>query len=600
MQYKKFIIKNYKGIQDLTIDLSKRPNCKIYTFVGLNESGKTTILEAINVVNKGFSTSEAHRLIPKQFKANFTGEVSVEAWVEVDEEDNIRIEKFLIDRGYVDYKHISSFSIQATCSFVSSKYQKSISYWDVSFDVRKKRSKKSIVLGSKDQIWQDIVSYIRKNLMPRILYYENFLFSFPERIYLTGSLSEDFSNVQYKDIIEDILQEVVPGGTIKTSLVDNYLSKDSASRDVFEARLEILQEKISKEVFSSWGRLFNSKTRKPAVILRFGMEKNESVYLELRIKENSEFFYISERSLGFRWFFSFLFFTLFRKNRKTDLGETLFLLDEPASNLHSAAQQRLLETFERFVEDKAKPLKLLYTTHSHHMINPKWLEGAFVVKNDAIDYSDTFEMGPAANIQAFPYRQFVAQNPSQQDYYQPVLDALDYRPGLLEKVPNIIITEGKNDYYTLRYINEVVLENKYLLENLFPGTGCTKNIPIVQLYLAWNKNFLILLDSDNAGISAKKQYVESLGPVVASKIKTYKDFSPEIGDFSMEGIFNEQEKILLTRLFNSNGTRYKKSEFNTAVQEAFINKKKIELSNETLEKFDKLLAGLSLFWAQNS
>ena len=73
--------------------------------------------------------------------------------------------------------------------------------------------------------------------------------------------------------------------------------------------------------------------------------KEQNFYVEIRIEENSDSFYISERSVGFRWFFSFLFFILFRKNRKTDLGETLFLLDEPASNLHSTAQKKLLETF---------------------------------------------------------------------------------------------------------------------------------------------------------------------------------------------------------------------------------------------------------------
>ncbi|MBP3303127.1 MAG: AAA family ATPase [Opitutales bacterium] len=598
MKYKKFVIKNYKGIQDLTIDLSKRPNCKIYTFIGLNESGKTTILEAINVVNKGFPKAEVHRLIPKQSKANFTGKVSVEAWVEVDVEDNVRIAQFLRERGFVRYKQISSFSIRTTCSFEGSKHQKNISYWGFSPEMRKKGAKKSRVFGHEEQIWQDLVTYIQENLMPRILYYENFLFSFPERIYLTGDSSEEPANVQYRDVVEDILQEIIPNGTIKTSLVDNYLSKDSASRDIFESRVEILQTRISNEVFSSWGRLFNSTSRKPSVVLRFGVEEGESVYLELRIKENSEFFYISERSLGFRWFFSFLFFTLFRKNRKTDLGETLFLLDEPASNLHSTAQQRLLETFERFVEEESKPLKLLYTTHSHHMINPKWLEGAFVVKNDAIDYSDTFDVKSVVNIQAFPYRQFVAQNPNQQDYYQPALDALDYQPGLLEKVPSVIMTEGKNDYYTLRYINEVIKGNKYEIRNLLPGSGCAKNIPVIQLYLAWNKDFLILLDSDKAGKIAKQQYVDSLGPIITSKIKTYDEFVSEIGTSSMEEIFNESERLLVTRLFNPSATKYKKSEFNTAIQEAFINKRKIEFSDETLQKFDNLLAGLSLFWAQ--
>ena len=595
MKYSKFIINNFKGINDLTIDLSKQPNSHIYTFIGLNESGKTTILEAINIINAGYVKDQAHRLIPKHLKANFTDKVSVKAVVEVDEEDNLRIEAKFKEYGYSSYQHITNFSINATCSFENSKAKDIVSYWDFSPVLRKPKSKKDIVLAATTQDWQNMVKYIRENLMPRIVYYENFLFEFPERIYLTGERS---NNNAYKDIIEDIIQEIIPNGSIQESLVDNYISNDSGSQDIFDAIKSKLQDRIGREVFSSWGQLFNSSDMKASIEMRFGMEpinNGQDFYVEIKIKENTDLFYISERSLGFQWFFSFLFFIQFRKNRKTDLGETLFLLDEPASNLHSTAQKKLLETFERLVDDKDKPLKLLYTTHSHYMINPRWLEGAFVVKNEAIDYQDPFGSSAITDIKAIPYKSFVAQCPNQQDYYQPVLDALDYQPGLLEKVPNIIVTEGKNDFYTLCYINEVVLRKKYKRINLMPGLGCSKNIPVIQLYMAWNKNFLILLDGDKAGIKSKTEYIKQFGESIKERIKVYKDFVPEIGDVMMEDIFSDEEKLCITRRFDTLATKYNKSAFNTAVQSAFVNKEIIALSSETIEKFDKLLAELNKY-----
>jgi len=48
MKFTYFKFKNFKGIEDQTLDLSKSGGSNIYTLVGLNESGKTTILEAIN------------------------------------------------------------------------------------------------------------------------------------------------------------------------------------------------------------------------------------------------------------------------------------------------------------------------------------------------------------------------------------------------------------------------------------------------------------------------------------------------------------------------------------------------------------------------
>ena len=599
MKYIRFIIKNFKGIQDLTIDLSQRPNSRIYTFVGLNESGKTTILEAINTINAGYDESNAHRLIPKHLKANFTGDVSVAAIVEVDNEDNNLIEKKFKELGYINYQPIKDFTIQATCNFESSKPKDCISYWDFGPTLQNAETGQTITLSEEDKEWHIVVKYIKEYLMPRIVYYENLLFDFPERIYLTGKNSNNNKHKPYRDIIEDILQEIIPNGTIQTTLADNFQAKDSGARDIFDAIQSKLESKIGDEVFSSWGQLFGSTTQKASIALRFGVEQEKGdetpeFYVEIKLKENTDLYYVSERSVGFRWFFSFLFFILFRKNRKTDLGETLFLLDEPASNLHPAAQKKLLDTFNKFVNDSERPLKLLYTTHSHYMINPQWLEGAYIVKNEAIIYNSPIDSLPkTTDIKAIPYKCFVAQYPHQQDYYKPILDTLDYQPGLIEKVHNIIVTEGKNDYYTLTYVNNIILGGKYKKINLMPGAGCTKNSTIIQLYIAWGRKFLILLDGDKAGMKSKNEYVKLFGEPIQNNIKLYNNIVPEIGDVTMEDIFTEDEKLIITQRFIPLAVTYNKSAFNTAIQEALINKEKIELSKETITKFDLLLKGLN-------
>lgn len=69
MKYTKFIIKNFKGIKgELERDLTKLPSSNIFTFVGLNESGKTSILEAINLLQTSSSKEDAHKLIHKSKK----------------------------------------------------------------------------------------------------------------------------------------------------------------------------------------------------------------------------------------------------------------------------------------------------------------------------------------------------------------------------------------------------------------------------------------------------------------------------------------------------------------------------------------------------
>ena len=87
MKYKSFYIKNYKGIKELSIDLDKDPKTNIITLVGLNESGKTTILEAISLFSSAPLSENIHKLIPKSKKFSFTDSIEIHATLELDAND---------------------------------------------------------------------------------------------------------------------------------------------------------------------------------------------------------------------------------------------------------------------------------------------------------------------------------------------------------------------------------------------------------------------------------------------------------------------------------------------------------------------------------
>jgi predicted ATPase len=141
-------------------------------------------------------------------------------------------------------------------------------------------------------------------------------------------------------------------------------------------------------------------------------------YASFYISDGESKYSASERSLGFRWFFSFLLFTAFKKGGSM---HTLFLFDEPAANLHAKAQAELLESFSKIT---AEGNQIVYSTHSHHMINPRWLAGAYLVENKAVDYDSDDSFGlttKPTNIVCTPYRQFVASYPDRTSYFQPVI-----------------------------------------------------------------------------------------------------------------------------------------------------------------------------------
>ncbi len=107
MHYTKFRIQNFKGIKDATVQLDNSGTPGVYAFVGLNESGKTTLLEAIHSFSPDYATGELvggdrksgvpiKNRVPRHQISSFTGQISVEASVALDEQDIVQFAKDLV------------------------------------------------------------------------------------------------------------------------------------------------------------------------------------------------------------------------------------------------------------------------------------------------------------------------------------------------------------------------------------------------------------------------------------------------------------------------------------------------------------------------
>lgn len=589
MHYSKFEIQNYKGIKELILDLDKEPKSNVFTLVGLNESGKTSILEAIYHIQNEMPETEFHKLIPKDQKLNFNEIVSIRATLKLDKSDEKKIKEFVKTLGYSNLDEIKTIEITRIIDFRNSEFDNTYIDWEIDLIATKGKSKKSKTIKSETEEWHAITDYIEKNLIPRIIYYPDFLFDFPSRIYLEEYENESEEQATYREVLSDILDSMGGNLNIQSHILDRLKSDKEDAKEALESTINKMSAIVSKTVFQAWETLFKSQGKE--ILLKTGKEDindEERYYLEVRLKEGPDQYQIAERSLGFKWFFTFLLFTEFRKKRSTDNGEILFLLDEPASNLHSTAQKNLLKTFEKLVEN----CRLIYTTHSHHLIHPNWLSGAYIIRNKNLDYDDEINFdAKKTDVEAVQYRKFASQNPEQRTYFQPILDALEYQPGLLEQVPEIIITEGKNDYYTFRYINEVILDHEFKNLNFYPGAGADKNQNIISLYLAWNRKFKILLDGDDHGVAAKERYLNEFGPLINDKVITLKDINKAF-NCTTEFLFEESERLLITKKFDSDSKDYNKSKFNSAVQIALVTKEKVNLSEKTIDKFKLILSAI--------
>src|SRR5438132_10179180 len=95
---KSITLKNFKGAAQVTIDLANRIDTPVVTLIGLNESGKTTILEGLahfvtgddevlNLFEELSPSPDVTSLIPLHKKAAFNDTIEISAIVLLDDGD---------------------------------------------------------------------------------------------------------------------------------------------------------------------------------------------------------------------------------------------------------------------------------------------------------------------------------------------------------------------------------------------------------------------------------------------------------------------------------------------------------------------------------
>jgi predicted ATP-dependent endonuclease of OLD family len=607
MRYTAFTIKNFKGIQSLKLDLDSNPASKIFILVGLNESGKTTIMEALSFFYENIrNTKESvltlhpsgiddnHSLIPKNRKDNFTDSTRIEANIELEENDVDLLKKLLKDNGFLCEHINTTMSISFEFKFENSSFVNKKISWGPEFHGKEKQKRTRENLQEKHNAWEPAYEAIR-SMVPPIIYYPNFLFEFPDVIYLQEFPDEGREQVFYRRLLQDVLDSLPNSLNLQTHIIERASTSRRSDKESLNSVLNKMSSQITKLVFSDSLSVFKTGTRNKSIIVSYPEldEKSQVLYVELQLKDGEDSYYIRERSLGFRWFFTFLLFTQFRVQRSQgncNNNNLVFLFDEPASNLHQAAQQKLIRALEELIKSS---VSVIYSTHSHHLINPQWLESAFIVRNKALEYEeDDVDNFKPTNIEVQRYRTFVSQHPNQKTYYQPILDVLEYRPSNLEAIPDVVMVEGKNDFYTLSYLQDIILNSKTKI-SLLPGTGSGSLDTAIRLYYAWGKNFIILLDGDAEGIKQKKRYQNIFGGIIQDRLFLPEDIESSRSNCGMEKLFESNDLLRLQQSIYPDKQRFDKKLFNIAIQENLIKKYSVPLSEATIDTFKKLLSFLS-------
>ena len=616
MKFKAFQIKNYKGINDTTLHLNGNKG-SVYTLVGLNESGKTTILEAINnfrhdvdgihaMAQKSISTDPTiGALVPKKKKDNFNEHISITAHVQMDEQEASSLAEHC-ESEYGFQIDISKFPLEFEVArkhiFEHSAHTESYTTWDFHPLVKKKDGQQFVRLVARNHEWQKIVREIGEKFFPRIIYFPTFLFDFPEKIQVSEGESEVEGNEYFKRMLDDALASLDGKLNLKTHIVDRVVDKNpelpfsdwyptwmqSDERDQIVAVLAKLSRRISQEIFGRWNEILDSDFGEKELEIELSVEPGKSderrVFLVFKVKDNNSSFKVSERSLGFRWFFCFLLFTRFF--RGNEQGESIFLFDEPASNLHSRAQSKLLDSLKSISAGKND---IIYSTHSHHLIHPLWLETAFVVTNGKPTNDETVNVKfgvEQTDIHAQLYRNFVGENADKGHYFQPILDKLQVSPSLLEATREGIFVEGKSDFYILNWYKKY--HNTDCNLDFFPIGGVTKASALMSLYLGLGCRFIFLIDSDEEGQKSKDRYLRDL-PVLEDVFLQISEVF-DTGKKEIEDLVSEKIKVVIAKKYGVSRTT--KTHIQRAFSEALSGQNDLPDDHETLEDLKTLIERL--------
>lgn len=364
-----------------------------------------------------------------------------------------------------------------------------------------------------------ITNLINPNL-PKYLYYSEY-YTLPSRI--------DLSNLQSEEFDED---------SSKTSkalfdLADINLN-ELMSSDNFEsyiAELEATSSEITQILFKYWS---NNKNLR----IRFEIDKKlkDNILvpiLDIRVENLNHMISLplKNRSKGFNWFFSFIvWFSKIQENKDSNY---IILLDEPGLNLHAKAQADFLS----FIEDLSQEYQIIYTTHSPFMVESDHLERVrtLVETDEGTKISDSIQENDPNTL--FPLQAALGYDIAQNLFIS----------------KNNLLVEGPADLLYLTIISSILEAEK--MEGLKDGItivpvgGLDKVSTFISLLRGNRLNIVCLLDSfENAKGKQKVDDLIRAKIIKANRIHFFNEFVSQSNiKADIEDLFEKEEYL---RIFN--------------------------------------------------
>ena len=508
LSYVDFTIENYKSIKmPIKIPLTEG---RLVALLGLNESGKTTVLKALesfdyrndpkdlSAVKKMFAKVPNKQDIFSNKSAKITASIKIDAdidsvpfWQSVKKKlQGTTAPKFVREEDVHAFFQSLNDSKEIRISRVIpfKKGNPQPTFYEIEGMKGSGEGLGASALASHQDFMRLCAMYI-VSLCPYIIYFEDFQDIVPDKIYV--SPKSDSFNQDWYDIIDGVFYDTDPDYS-----VDNFMDLHQKKDPRTTAAITMLQ-KINKNLDEKFTKQWEDLSKVQDIgSTQLSYDPSGKNFRILIGDKDGTMYDVQERSRGAIWYVSFLMKTEFRRKKmRHDVGKLVYLIDEPASNLHSSAQEGMLRDFGELVQDTC----VIYTTHSKHLVSLNNIRTTYVLRK---------ETGSLSCVRLGRYMQSPRSNES---YYRPVADHLMIRPHSLDMpCKNVLIVEGPSDMHVLRVMCKIATGCTPDFA-IYPAGGANDMAPLISLNLGWGANMRILLDSDQSGNKAKKKYKDQFG-----------------------------------------------------------------------------------------
>ena len=544
MKLSSFRIRNYKAIKDSgECDLSLE---SITILAGQNESGKTSILEALRdfdfpaAMSAQAQPDDNEDAIPSvECTFAFTGqddlrdlegndkqayELSPDAIGALLKHGRVTIRKTspraysLVDNVVLGIlaKHpvvmvgeTSEESSEASEGSDDTSGSSEASSTDENSDTEESAETTIALLASEKVSGEIALALVRRT--PYMVYFDSFDGHLPRQKYLSDIDKKDQAGYRaVQDFIELADIDVSRlSSTTDAKKLGNYLESKSAT--------------VTGEFLSYWSQKYDGENQVEIVTELHRDDKGP--YLSFYVKDGGVRKYPDQRSKGFLWFLSFYLRLNAEKAETEELGAVV-LIDEPGSYLHPRAQRDILKVLEEKIA-KANS-QVIFSTHSSDLIDSEHINRVRLVLNRKEKGTAIHKLTDSA-VRANGDTEF-------NDALSPVIAAIgkDLSRDFSVVAKKNVLVEGISDFYYLTTLRD---KSAFKIPNdirIIPMTGALSISHMVSIMIGWGLEYAVVMDRDDISNAEYEKLVDELDVPVA------KVFRIE-GGKAIEDLFTEKD-----------------------------------------------------------